>query len=231
MTHQQLPKLSHSQRRIAELLAIIAPAAFNHLERLRPVVNSSNLHSARCFRRELFVSEKVMLEAIHQAFRTPVDIFNVAESDIGKEDGDNFVVRLAAVDHAKPADRLGLKEEVAMGECFFSQDANIHRIAVAFDITYSGSFSTECADFVATKCLGNETVERWAHRGKPLRTINAQVAGAFIEFVLHGIGRNNLNVCPEFCRRFFAWRHSMPGVGLKKEFEKSMQLCVVVSHE
>lgn len=103
-----------------------------------------------------------------------------------------------------------------MRKYFFSQHADVHGVAIAFNAAQSGALGAESCHLLAAKRLGNEAVEGGTHRGKPLRTIHAQVPGAFVQFVLHRVGGNDLDIARQLGGGVFSGRNTMPGMSLEQ---------------
>ena len=89
-------------------------------------------------------------------------------------------------------------------------------IAIASD---AFTTSTQFAQFRhrdPAKGLRDEAIWGRAHAGKTLRTINSKVARRLIEFILHGIGGNNLDVDINNRGRIRTWNNSVPRVRFEK---------------
>src|SRR6267142_5071668 len=99
-----------------------------------------------------------MLEAIDESSRTLVNVFNVAVRKIGFKHRDDLVVSLFAVDHSEAADGVGLQKKVALGKSLLSQHADVHRVAVAFDVTGVRAFGAKLRHFISTKRLRDQPI-------------------------------------------------------------------------
>ena len=85
----------------------------------------------RLVRRQALVGQKIVFEAFKNTFGKLGYLAVLFEDLVAFENSDQFIVSLAIVDQAEPADRKGPQDDVAARNVMFRKYEDVERIAVA----------------------------------------------------------------------------------------------------
>jgi hypothetical protein len=147
-------------------------------------------------------------QPVDQGARQVGELADSSPQEVLVEDGDDLVVRLAAVEHRQPADDPRREDDLGSRDRSLGEDADVEGIAVALD----GSWH-QAADLVAAVGAGNETVERGRQRRGALRAIDAQISARLVDLVLDEVEWRDLDEGVDDRGRLRPGVESMPGVG------------------
>src|SRR5262245_4726228 len=143
----------------------------------------------------LFVGEKVVAEPLEESSGAFRNVRQSAVREVSIEDGDDLVVGLLIIEHAQPANRTGVDEDIAVRHRLLGQNADVHRIQVSVDILESRPLRTAARHPLAAVRLWNEPIKRRTEARKELWPIDAKVARDLVELVLDRIARHDLDEC------------------------------------
>src|SRR4051794_30172075 len=97
-----------------------------------------------------------------------------------------------------------------MGQVALCKDAHIQGIAIALEPSRSRASGETLCHARATERSRQKAIGSRADIRIPLRPVDAEIAGSFIHFILHRIGRYDLDVAGDEGGRVRAEGDSMP---------------------
>src|SRR3984957_19578452 len=120
---------------------------------IRETVAAHDVHPLRLARHQL-VGREVMLEPLQQRTRQIANVASLAPDIVTLEDGDDLVVRLAAVNDFQAADNHGAQDHLLVIDWTLADDADVERIAITVIAT-----GGETANTIAAIGLRDKSIE------------------------------------------------------------------------
>src|SRR6266508_504482 len=140
-------------------------------------------------RREL-VRREVMNQALDQGFGDAGKLFDLVPKRIVVENRDDLVGGFTVVDHLDASDEARAQQNLGARDGPFADDADVERISIGSIDVFGRKYSNPHRAVRAR----DESVERRRLRRAALRAIETQIPGRFIDLVLHGVERSDLDI-------------------------------------
>src|SRR5262245_8696281 len=102
-----------------ELVPVISKTSIDNIECLVTVIDVRNLNFTRRFSGKLFVTEKVMPQAVDQTTRNVSNTLDFTKGKVCFEYCDDLIVRLLTINHAQPPNWSGIEKEAAVRKSLF----------------------------------------------------------------------------------------------------------------
>ena len=142
----------------------------------------------------LLVGEEVVSEPFHQHGGALADVLPVAIGGVTLQDGNNLIVGFVTVQHAQAADGVGAHVDIHVGNVLFREDADVQGVTVTDDVVSSGLVAAILGHLFPAIGLGHKAIEFGADVGEALGPVDAQQARHLVEFILHRVGGQNLDI-------------------------------------
>ena len=130
----------------------------NHFERFLAIVDAGNFDFMVDAARRALIGEEIVLQAIDQRQRNLADIGIASVGRIVFHDGNDLVVRFAAICQTEATDGQCREKNVAVRNCLLSEDADIEGIAIPDDACSLGPCSKQGRDAVTAIRLRDQPV-------------------------------------------------------------------------
>ena len=135
------------------------------------------------------VGQEVVPEPLHQCWWQIPHLCNRRPQGIVFEYGNDLVVCFASIQHRQATNHAGIQNDFPTRDRTLTNDPNVEQV------TISGiSPRHERVDPGGTVRSRNESIERWRLRRCPLRSVDPQVPGPFVDLVFQEIERADLDV-------------------------------------
>ena len=191
---------------VTEHLRIVIDGRADDCRSIGITIASHHGDLRRLARNEL-VGGKVVLQTLEQCARQIAQLARSTPDIVSFEDGNDFVVRLTAIDDLQSTNDDGAQYHFLVIDWTLADHADVQRIAIA-----SVAAGRETTNTIAAIGLRNESIERGRMGRSALRPIDAQIAGGFVDFIFHQVVGRDLDEGVDDSWRFGTRLETVPGM-------------------